>query len=161
MLKEYLIRDITFKDVDSVVNLYNSNKIFLENHLGLPKVSDEFIHNEIEEMKNIGFSSIFIIDKETEEILGLCDYKLGESVYLSLLMLDGKLKGQGLGRAIYRYLENKFKNQKAKNVRIDVVDDYEENVVGFWEKQGFHFQERVSLQWGEKKSMACVMKKEI
>lgn len=44
-------------------------------------------------------------------------------------------------------------------MRIDVIDDYEGNVVGFWEKQGFILQDRIVLEWGGKKSSACVMKK--
>ena len=55
------------------------------NHLGVSSVSKEFILNEIEEMKKIGFNSSIIKD-HTGEVIGLCDFKISHEVYLSLLM---------------------------------------------------------------------------
>ncbi len=46
-------------------------------------------------------------------------------------------------------------------IRLDVVDDYEDNVKPFWERLGFYSCERISLDWGNKRSAAQVMKKEI
>ena len=137
MFKKYSIKTVTNYDISRIVRIYNSNKMFLENHLAVSEISNDFIHNEIEEMKKIGFRSILIIDNEIHKAVGLCDYKIGECTYLSLLMVDGKMKRKGLGTQIYTYLEREFINQKAHSVRIDVVDDYEGNAAGFWIKQGF------------------------
>lgn len=46
-----------------------------------------------------------------------------------------------------------------KSIRIDVVNDYQGNVVPFWKKQGFSEKETIMLEWRNKKSNAVVMRK--
>lgn len=54
----------TKNDIDKVLEIYNSNSDFLEKHLGASRVSKEFIANEMEEMKKIGFRSFVIKNSE-------------------------------------------------------------------------------------------------
>ena len=159
-MDNYIIDTIDQNDITKILDIYNSNKTFLENHVGISKVSKDFIINEIEEMKNIGFSSLVIKNNEGN-IIGICDFKIGDEVYLSLLMINAKLKGNGLGRIIYNQLEKIFKTKNSKRIRIDVVYDYEENALGFWEKQGFVSSEEIQLEWNGYKSKAIKMYKNI
>ena len=159
-MDNYIINTVDQNDITKIIDIYNSNKTFLENHVGISKVSKDFIINEIEEMKNIGFSSLVIKNNEGN-IVGICDFKIGDEVYLSLLMIDAKLKGNGLGRIIYNQLEKIFKAKNSKKIRIDVVYDYEENALGFWEKQGFVPSEEIQLEWNGYKSKAIKMYKNI
>ena len=159
-MDNYIINTVDQNDITKIIDIYNSNKTFLENHVGISKVSKDFIINEIEEMKNIGFSSLVIKNNEGN-IVGICDFKIGDEVYLSLLMIDAKLKGNGLGRIIYNQLEKIFKAKNSKKIRIDVVYDYEENALGFWEKQGFVSSEEIQLEWNGYKSKAIKMYKNI
>ena len=76
-------------------------------------------------------------------------------------MIDAKLKGNGLGRIIYNQLEKIFKAKNSKKIRIDVVYDYEENALGFLEKQGFVPSEEIQLEWNGYKSKAIKMYKNI
>lgn len=154
----YIIDKVDKKDINRIVDIYNSNKTFLCSHMGILSVSKEFILNEIEEMKKVGFSSSIIKDNK-DEIVGLCDFKISNEVYLSLLMIDDKLKGNGLGKIIYNQLEKIFKSKNAKRIRIDVVYDYKENVLRFWEKQGFISDEKIELEWNGYKSNAIKMYK--
>lgn len=159
-MDNYIIDTVEENDIAKILDIYNSNKTFLENHMGISKVSKDFIVNEIEEMKNIGFSSLVIKNNEGN-IVGICDFKIGDEVYLSLLMIDAKLKGNGLGRIIYSQLEKIIKTKNSKRIRIDVVYDYEENALGFWEKQGFVPSEEIQLEWNGYKSKAVKMYKNI
>lgn len=159
-MDNYIIDTVDQNDISKIIDIYNSNKTFLENHVGISKVSKDFIVNEIEEMNNIGFSSLVIKSNEGN-IVGMCDFKIGDEVYLSLLIIDAKLKGNGLGRVIYNQLEKIFKTKNSKRIRIDVVYDYEENVLGFWEKQGFVPSEEIQLEWNGYKSKAIKMYKNI
>jgi len=102
---------------------------------------------------------VLVIKDDKGEIIGLCDYSSGDEVYLSLLMIDDKFKGKGLGKLIYNQLEKMFKSKNAKGVRIDVVYEYEGNVLGFWEKQGFISNEKIELEWNGYKSNAYKMYK--
>ena len=159
-MDNYKFDIITRNDIDKILDIYNSNTSFLENHMGISTVSKEFIINEIEEMINIGFNSL-VIKNSDDNTLGICDFKIEDDVYLSLLMIDGKEKRNRLGSRIYNQLEQIFKAKKANRVRIDVVYDYEENVVGFWEKQGFIHYEKIQLEWNGYKSNAIKMYKTI
>lgn len=159
-MDNYKIDILTTNDVDKILDIYNSNISFLENHMGITTVSKEFIVEEIEKMKNIGFNSLVIRNSEGN-IVGICDFKMEDEVYLSLLMIDAKQKRNGLGSRIYNELEQIFKAEDANRVRIDVVYDYEDNVVGFWEKQGFTHCEKIQLEWNGYKSKAIKMCKTI
>ena len=159
-MDNYIIDMIIENDIDKILDIYNSNKSFLENHMGITTVSKDFIVDEIEKMKSIGFNSLVIKNNEGN-IVGICDFKMEDEVYLSLLMIDAKLKGYGLGSMIYNQLEQIFKAKNANRIRIDVVYDYEENVLGFWEKQGFEPYEKIQLEWNGYKSKAVKMYKTI
>ena len=53
------------------------------------------------------------------------------------------------------------RKEKRASIRIDVVNDYPGNVVPFWEKLGFAGNETITLEWGNKKSNAVVMRKSL
>ena len=120
-MSNYKIDTIAEIDIDKILDIYNSNTHFLENHMGITEVSREFITNEIKEMKNIGFNSLVIKDCMSN-IIGICDFKISEEVYLSLLMIDANQQGKGLGSIVYNQLEKLFKENHANKVRIDVGD---------------------------------------
>lgn len=68
----------------------------------------------------------------------------------------------GLKRLLGKFQFEREKIQDGKNsIRIDVVNDYQRNVVPFWKRQGFLEKENVTLAWGKKKSNAVVMKKNL
>ena len=159
MSDRFLFEPISINDTDEIVRIYNSNPVFLQNHLGMAEVSAEFVLQELQEMGKIGFSSTKIIDNSTGETIGICDFKFEETVYLSLLMLDGALQGKGLGSAIYKAFEHKAASDNAKRIRIDVVDSYSGNAVGFWKNQGFETQGTTQLDWHGKQSDAQIMRK--
>ena len=159
-MDKYTFSKVKLNDIDKIVEIYNSNVSFLMAHMGISNTSKKFISNEINEMKSVGFISSVIKDNKGE-IIGVCDFKIQEEAYLSLLMIHSKFKGNGLGKDIYNYLERVFKSNNIKRVRIDVVYDYEENVIGFWEKQGFVSKEKVELEWNGHKSNETKMYKSI
>lgn len=148
------------EDIDKILDIYNSNRSFLENHLGVSAVTKEFILNEMKEMKKSGFQS-FVIKDNADRIIGICDIKISEESYLSLFMINGKMKRSGLGSDIYNQMEEFLKAEGVKRIRIDVVYDYEDNVVGFWEKNGFMHYEKIQLEWNGYKSKAIRMCKSI
>ncbi len=155
-MNNYTFCKIGINDIDRIVEIYNSNVTFLITHMGTSNISKEFILNEINKMKNYGFISS-LIKNNKNEIIGLCDFKIQKEAYLSLLIIHSKFKGNGFGRDIYNHLERVFKLNNVKRVRIDVIYDYEENVLGFWKKQGFVIDGEVELEWNGYKSNAIRM----
>ncbi|MBP5596135.1 MAG: GNAT family N-acetyltransferase [Pseudobutyrivibrio sp.] len=155
------IRKLKEKDIETALKIYNSNKEFLIHHIGSEKVDYCFLSNELNEMVRHDFTSnLVIID---DEPVGIIDYSLNDSgyVYLSLLMLLNNFQNKGLGTSIYLYFESLVGGKNASKIRIDVVDDYENNVIPFWEKMGFIRTKKEELTWGGKTSSVTVMEKSI
>lgn len=157
----YTIREAAPNDADAVVQIYNSNPLFLTRHLGRNRVNRAFIRNEQAAMKTAGFLSCVILDERAHKIVGVLDYRPGETVYLSLLMLDKKIQGGGVGRRVVRLFEDEMRTQNRRAIRMDVVDTYAGSALDFWKKQGFAAEQRIQLKWDEKESSAVVMKKTI
>jgi len=158
-MSKYMIRDVQEKDIKAIVDIYNSNYQFLFYHLGVKSVDETFMIQEISTMKKLGFRPSVIVNQENVTIQGILDYKLEQEVYLSLIMLAKNLQGNGTGSSLYSYFESKMIQDKRDSIRIDVVNDYQKNLVSFWKKRGFEEAEEIVLIWGNKKSKAVVMKK--
>ena len=153
------IKPIEEKDIDMALNIYNSNSDFLYHHLGRDNVDESFLVGERKEMSTHGFMSNFVI--MNAQPVGIIDYMQNKEgyVYLSLLMLSMEYQNKGFGKVIYRNFEGEVRGNGATKIRIDVVDDYENNVIPFWEKMGFHKIRKDELTWGDKTSSVTVMEK--
>lgn len=158
---KYLIRKAQIEDISKIVAIYNNNSQFLQHHAGYEHVSTEWIAGELQSMKASGFSSCVILEESRKKVIGIIEYQMAETTYLSLLMLDYEQQGNGIGQEIYKLFEEKAKQNHCHKIRIDVVNDYSPNVVGFWKKQGFTAVENISLTWGEKTSSALIMTKDL
>ena len=153
------LRSITAEDAATVERLYNSNPEFLHHHLDRDSIDAAFVENEIRSMQAIGFESRLIVFDHQE--IGSVEYKMGEQVYLSILLLDKAKQRRGLGQAAYQFLEQEFALLGASSVRIDVAFDYEENSIGFWQRQGFKIIEKIVPNWCGKTFQAYKMEKKI
>lgn len=160
-MENFYIRELNPNDYKRVVEIYNSNREFLLNHLGVEVVEEAFISDEAVTMEKVGFRSCVIVNEEMQTVQGVLDYKPDEEVYLSLLMLAAESQGKSIGKKIYSLFESKMMKEKRASIRIDVVNDYPRNVVPFWEKLGFAGNETITLEWGNKKSNAVVMRKSL
>lgn len=152
-------RIIDTTNIADAIKIYNSNTDFLIHHLGENHIDESFLKNELEEMLAHGFTSNYVL--VDNEPIGILDYMINPEgyAYLSLMMLTKEKQKNGLGTAVYNFFEEMIRNSGAQIIRIDVVDDYENNVLPFWEKMGFEAKRRDELTWGNKKSSVSVMEK--
>jgi len=152
-------RTIDTTNIADAIKIYNSNTDFLMHHLGENHIDESFLKNELEEMLAHGFTSNYIL--VDNEPIGILDYMINAEgyVYLSLMMITKEKQKNGLGSAVYDFFENMVRDSGAQIIRIDVVDDYENNVLPFWEKMEFEAKRRDELTWGNKKSSVSVMEK--
>jgi GNAT superfamily N-acetyltransferase len=148
-------------DINDVVEVYNSNRKFLQNHIGTDQVAKEWILDEIESMRKVDFYSCKIVEKSSGKLIGIIDFKIGGETYLSILMLHKDYKKKGLGALIYQALEEYAKSEKSKGMRIDVVTNYNDAVLDFWMKNGFEKIKEIELNWTGKILPAVVMKKNL
>lgn len=158
-MTQYLLRKLQPEDMQQVVAIYNSNQVFLLNHLGTGSISLDFIRQEAAVMAKAGFHSCVIVSAENQAVLGVLDHRPDREAYLSLLMLAQDRQGQGLGRSIYQLCESEMQRLGCEAIRIDVVCDYAGNLLPFWQSLGFSACEHVALKWGGKQSRAVVMRK--
>ena len=158
---KYIIRAVQENDYYKIAEIYNSNRTFLLHHLGMETVTENFVAQEVSTMNKEGFHSCVIVNQESLVVEGVLDYKPNPEVYLSLLMLSANLQGKGVGSHIYLQFEREMIQDGKNSIRIDVVNDYQRNVVPFWKRQGFLEKENVTLAWGKKTSNAVVMKENL
>lgn len=158
---DFYIDLIEIKDLKDIVNIYNSNKTFLKSHIGRENITANWVCDELNTMKKEGFYSCKVVQKSLNKIVGLIDFKVDKETYLSLLMIDSNLKGLGIGTNIYKLLEKYIKSCNSTSLRIDVVINYDKNVLNFWIKNGFKRIENITLNWNEQVLPAVVMKKEV
>lgn len=155
------VREAAQGDAAGLVRIYNSNRSFLEHHLGRDRIDEGFIREEWAQMQKNGFLSCVIEEKESGRLLGALDYRPGVCTYLSLLLLDAEIQGQGIGARCAALLESAARRNGGEKIRIDVVRGYCGNAEGFWRRQGFVPVETTELCWGEKRSEALVMVKRL
>lgn len=142
-MQTIVLRRANLQDAARITEIYNSNPLFLQHHLGRCRVDEFFVRNEMEEMERARFSSFLFVDLPEGDIVGLADVKAGEGVLC------------------YALLEQELRRDGAHRVRIDVVCEYPENAKGFWSKQGFSPAGTTRLLWGGKESEAVVMHKQL
>lgn len=157
-MQTIVLRKAGVQDAARITEIYNSNPLFLQHHLGRCRVDEFFVRNEMERAR---FSSFLFVDLPEGDIVGLADVKAGACAYLSLMMLDARLQRTGKGALCYALLEQELRRDGAHRVRIDVVCEYPENAKGFWSKQGFSPAGTTRLLWGGKESEAVVMHKQL
>ena len=157
--KEFYVKQLESKDLRKILEIYNSNSKFLISHMDRDIVTNEWIIKELKSMEKIGFKSCKVIDRKTEDILGIIDFKIDEETYLSLFMIHNNFQGKGIGRIIYDEFEQYIKSLGSKSIRIDVVTNYDNSVLDFWINKGFVKFKDIELNWAEKTLPAVIMKK--
>ena len=159
--KGFFVSLVEDEDLEEVSRVYNSNKRFLRSHMDREMVTNEWLIQELDSMKALGFHPSKIVDRRSGQIVGIIDFKEGEETYLSLLMLHSDFKGKGFGKQVYQSFEAYVKSQKSKCIRIDVVTDYNNSVLDFWVDNGFEKFKDVELNWTGKTLPAVAMKKHL
>lgn len=144
---QFFLDKITKEDYDEILALYNSNIEFLEKHLGLSQVTREWLNTEMDSMKAIDFMSYKIVDNSSGKILGIMDFKNDIEAYLSILILHKNFKGKGIGSLFLDAFFTYLKSIHVRRIRIDVVIEYNPNVLLFWKKHGFEIIEEATLNW--------------
>jgi len=74
-------------------------------------------------------------------------------------MIHKDYANKGFGKLIYQALEQYVKSKNSDHLRIDVVINYDDNVLKFWAKNGFNKIKEVELNWTGKILPAVIMKK--
>lgn len=155
--QHYRLAEVQEKDLAEILRIYNSNKTFLENHIGVEKVDEKWCLQEYHDMKDSGFLRCGIVDIKSGIIVGFADFSLLEEAYLSLIMIHGSFKRSGIGKEVLKGFERYAENQGCKRIRIDVVTGYDDSSLKFWLRNGFAAKEEITLSWDKKKFPALKM----
>lgn len=104
------------------------------------------IRNEINGTTEFNMS--FWVIKKDEEVVGiggLSDIlpsiksfqKTDSPCELKILYIDNKFRGQGFGKILLNFLEEKAKDNKYTELMIRSADRYKDTAYGFYEKMGY------------------------
>jgi len=74
-------------------------------------------------------------------------------------MINSDCVNKRVGKLIYNVLMKYIKTKKCNGLRIDVVINYDDNVLNFWANNGFAKFKDVELNWTGKILPAVIMKK--
>jgi len=154
----YDFKEVHEKDMNRILEIYNSNTEFLQSHIGLSDIDLKWLSDELTESRKLGFSSYKIIDALTLSVVGFIDFQIADEAYLSLLMIDRNYNGKGIGTQLYKTFEDLFCTE-VTSIRIDLVKEYNSSVFNFWKRQGFLQKEDVKLKWNDKILEAHLMRK--
>ncbi|WP_053959974.1 GNAT family N-acetyltransferase [Sulfobacillus thermosulfidooxidans] len=158
----HLVNPSDPKEIEQLVHVYNSHTLFIQTHLGKNGINRQWMTDEIHFMKEAGFWSCKVVNRASQDITGLIDFKPDIESYLSLLMIHQNFAHQGLGQQIYQALEDYLiSSYETRCIRIDLVKDYSDRVMNFWIRNGFHLVDNIWLTWGTKSMPAMVMKKSL
>ncbi|NMP23714.1 GNAT family N-acetyltransferase [Sulfobacillus harzensis] len=142
-------------DIDGLVRVYNSHPAFIHRHLSRNIVTRDWMAEETKTTRNAGFWPCKVVGKASGQIIGLIDVKLGTETYLSLLMVHQSYAHQGFGQQVYQGLEAFVRSHDSRTIRIDVVTGYDDRVLDFWVRNGFHVISDTTLEW-DKRTLAAV-----
>ena len=156
--KLYLTK-ITIKDYEEIINIYNSNKQFLNIHQDTKSITTDWLDKEMKTMKKEGFLSYKIVEKTSNQIIGIIDFKISNQSYISLIIIHKKYQNKSLGKEVYNLIESYLKQRNSISIKIDVVKNYNKNVINFWLENGFEIIEEINLNWNGKVLNALTMEK--
>ncbi|MDF2485866.1 MAG: GCN5-related N-acetyltransferase [Herbinix sp.] len=157
--KGFYIDLIENNDLVKIVEVYNSNKHFLAGHMDKEKITNEWMIKELQSMKEAGFYSCKIVEKCSEKLIGVLEFKQDIETYLSLIMIHNNYKSKGIGKTIFDAFEEYLVLSNCKCIRIDVVTNYDSSVLEFWTKNKFLKINDIELNWTGKLLPAVIMKK--
>ncbi len=158
-MENFILYDVSDINIDNVMQIFNSNEEFLLGNLDRPLIDRNFVINEICNMSNLGFITYILTDLNGKEI-GMCEYKIGYDVYISLLIVNKDFQNRGIGSQIYKLLESKFKSQGVQKISLEILEDGDRSK-DFWTKLGFVLDEKTILEWDDKKIKAFRMIKDL
>lgn len=159
--EDFSVDIIDVDDLVEITKIYNSNKKFLTNHMNKKIITYDWLLEDMKEIKDAGFSSCKITDKNTGKIFGIIDFKISKETYLSLLMLHNDYVNNGLGGLVYKSFEEYIKTTQSSAIRIDIITSYNKNSINFWKRNGFTKLRDVNFNWTDNPLSATLMKKEL
>ena len=156
---KFYLTKISIKDYEEIIKIYNSNQQFLNIHQGTKSITIDWLDKEMKTMKKEGFLSYKIVEKTSNQIIGIIDFKISNQSYISLIIIHKKYQNKGLGKEVYNLIESYLKQRNSISIKIDVVKNYNKNVINFWLENGFEIIEEINLNWTGKVLNALTMEK--
>lgn len=73
---KFYLTKITIKDYEEIIKIYNSNEQFLNIHQDTKSITTDWLDKEMKTMKKEGFLSYKIVEKPSNKIIGIIDFKI-------------------------------------------------------------------------------------
>ena len=96
--------------------------------------------------KLIQYAENYVVQDKKKEV-GFLSFYANERTrtyaYLTLIAVDIRVRGQGIGKLMMQYMEEECKKIEFENIRLE-VDKENKNAVGFYKSLGFKVKSNAS-----------------
>ncbi|EPZ59858.1 acetyltransferase domain protein [[Clostridium] sordellii ATCC 9714] len=79
---KFYLTKISIKDYEEIIKIYNSNEQFLNIHQDTKSITKHWLDKEMKTMKKEGFLSYKIVEKTSNQIIGIIDFKISNQSYI-------------------------------------------------------------------------------
>ncbi len=152
--------------IQQALNIYLSNPDYFELLGGNRPTRDTLMESlrALPEKLSYDDKAFEIIYRDGEPI-GIVDildsYPEKMTAFIGLLLIDGNLQGRGLGKYVYKKIEDKLKANGVKVIKIGVLEN-NQPAIKFWKMNGFNIlDKKTSTVVNQKISSFYLMAKDI
>lgn len=162
--KRLEFRLVTEKDFEDLVEVYNSNPVYLEISEGTPKITVEAVKRDHEESLSFenGYS-VAIREKGASKVIGVAQFiqrnPRDNNPWLGLIMLHKEKQKLGYAREFFEILLTWYQDNGFSSLHLGVLEKNQE-VIPFYERIGFvRYGERETPKLGKVICMSLEMTK--
>lgn len=161
MLKKYLVRKLTEKDVNLVLSLQQQHPTYYK--YCPPEPSIEGVLQQMKalppkkEIKDKYFIGFFEKDKLVAIMDMIVEYPNKETIFIGLFMVNKEYAGQGIGKEIIEYCVLKFKQKGFSFVRLGYMKNNLQSEA-FWRKCQF---ENVGIETNNNQGTVVVLERKL
>lgn len=126
--------------LDDAADIYRSNRAYLSRIDPLPNNPADAVRRDCQRLPPAGAEKLFCLISEHGQAVAILDYLHGypdaDCAYIGLLLVHGRLHGQGTGERIVADFCRRMRRAGFQRVRLSVLYD-NPDACRFWLRQNF------------------------
>ena len=151
------IRKAKTKDIRAITKLHKKIVSEVNSAFYSPEVIKEWLNKISEGNVNHQFqNSVWIVAEIDSKIIGFGQYSVKDR-QIYQINVDPKYLNQNIGKRLYEYIENGFKNNEIGKINLNSTL----NAVGFYQKLGFEIVQEINFKLSRQSLKMVKMEKSL
>jgi len=138
------IRKVNTKDIKDIVNLHRKVVAITNAKHYSPKVIEEWLSQitpeSVRRQLKVKATSWYLLELDNK-IVGFCQFPVAKKIIYQL-NIDPEYQGKSLGKTLYDFMEEKFKEAKADSIELNSTI----NARSFYEHLGFKVKKPIKFK---------------